>query len=83
MTDIQFSAKEKEAMTERLREYVQEELDHELSRFEAEFLLGFFTKEIGVYFYNRGLYDAQAILTKRLEDLTESILSLEKPTNER
>jgi uncharacterized protein (DUF2164 family) len=40
----------------------------------------FFTKEIGAFYYNRGLYDAQAALEKRLDDVRESILSLEKPT---
>lgn len=37
-------------------------------------------KEMGAYFYNRGLYDAQAILSKKVDDLQDAILQLEQPT---
>ena len=40
----------------------------------------FFAEEIGPYFYNRGLYDAQAILESRLENIAEAIYEIEKPT---
>lgn len=80
MADIKFSKEEKDEITKKIYIYFQEELDQELGRFDAEFLLDFFTKEIGPYFYNRGLYDAQAILAKRADDLAEAILALEKPT---
>jgi uncharacterized protein (DUF2164 family) len=42
--------------------------------------LDFFAEEIGPYFYNRGLYDAQAILQSRLENIGEAIYEIEKPT---
>jgi uncharacterized protein (DUF2164 family) len=63
-----------------VQEYLSTELGVELGRFDVEFLVDFFTKEIGAFYYNRGLYDAQAALEKRLDDVRESILSLEKPT---
>ncbi len=80
MADIKFSKEEKEIITQKIHTYFQKELNQEIGRFDAEFLLDFFAKEIGSYFYNRGLYDAQAMLSKRVEELTESILTLEKPT---
>ncbi len=80
MSEIEFTPQEKESMVKKLRQYLTENLDQEISRFDAEFLLDFISKEIGVYFYNRGLFDAQAILKKRLDDLTEAIYELEKPT---
>ena len=46
---------------------------------KAEFLLDFFTEEIGPYYYNRGLGDAQAVLSERLESIGEAIYELEKP----
>ena len=52
----------------------------EIGRFDAEFLLEFFSGEVGAYFYNRGLHDAQAILSAKLDDLNDSISLLEKPT---
>jgi uncharacterized protein (DUF2164 family) len=80
MSDISFSAEEKAHIVRRIQLYFDQELKQQIGRFDAEFLLDFMAEEVGVYFYNRGLYDAQAILSKRLDDLTETILDLEKPT---
>jgi uncharacterized protein (DUF2164 family) len=81
MADIEFSKDEKALITEKIQRYFQESLDQEIGQFDAQFLLDFFAGEIGAYFYNRGLYDAQAMLQRRLDDLAEAIYELEKPTN--
>ncbi|MFN5378031.1 MAG: DUF2164 domain-containing protein [Ignavibacteria bacterium] len=78
---IEFSLQEREALAQRVREYLSTDLNIELGRFDAEFLVDFFTKEIGAHYYNHGLYDAQAALEKRIDDLRESIMSLEKHTS--
>lgn len=57
-----------------------DELVDMIGRFDAEFLLDFFSGEVGSYFYNRGPYDAQAILSSKLDDLSEAIYQLERPT---
>ena len=80
MAEIKFSDEEKQAIGLKVQRYVEEELDLKIGQFDAEFLLDFFTKEIGEYFYNRGLYDAQAILETKIEEIGESILQLEKAT---
>tara|TARA_R110001592_G_scaffold239575_1_gene499526 strand:- start:1099 stop:1353 length:255 start_codon:yes stop_codon:yes gene_type:complete len=80
VAEIKFSDEEKLAIGQRVQRYVEEELDLEIGQFDAEFLLDFFAKEIGGYFYNRGLYDAQAVLEKNIEEIGESILQLEKAT---
>lgn len=80
MADIQFSSEEKEVIVRRIKLYFAEELKQEIGRFDAEFLLDFFAGEIGAYFYNRGLYDAQAILSGKLDELGEAIYQLERPT---
>lgn len=80
MPPIQFSTEEKAAIVRRIQLYFDQELRQEIGRFDAEFLLDFFTGEIGGYFYNRGLYDAQAALSARLDDLNEAIVQLEMPT---
>ena len=81
MPEITFSKQEKDLITSKVKLYFREELDQEIGQFDAQFLLDFFAEEIGVYFYNRGLYDAQAILERRLEDFGEAIYELEKPTD--
>ncbi len=81
MPEITFSKEEKEVITNKIKLYFKEELDQDIGQFDAQFLLDFFAEEVGAYFYNRGLYDAQAILQRRLEDIAEAIYELEKPTD--
>ena len=80
MTDITFTREEREIICRKIQLYMHEELEQEIGQFDAGFLLDFFAEEIGAYFYNRGLYDAQAILQGRLENIAEAIYELEKPT---
>jgi uncharacterized protein (DUF2164 family) len=81
MADIKFTDEEKAVIVRKIQLYFTEELKQEIGRFDAEFLLEFFAEEVGAYFYNRGLYDAQAILTAKLDDLNDAISMLEKPTS--
>lgn len=79
--DIEFTPSEKAAISAKLQVYLAAELNVEIGRFDAEFLLDFISRELGVYYYNQGLYDAQAVLLKQNEDLTHAIYQLEKPTD--
>lgn len=79
-TDITFSQAEKDVIVRRIKRYFSEELQQQIGSFDAEFLLDFFAKEIGAYFYNRGLYDAQTVLSKKLDDIQDAIYQLERPT---
>ncbi|WIO74161.1 DUF2164 domain-containing protein [Porticoccaceae bacterium LTM1] len=83
MSKITFSADEKAAITPKIQRYLLEKLDIEVGSFDAEFLLDFFAQEIGGYFYNRALYDAQAALQQQLESIQDTIYQLEKPTESR
>ena len=79
MAVINFSKAERDAIIPKIQDYVFKKLDIELGQFDADFLLSFFVDEIGPFFYNKGIQDAQAILHKRIEDITDAIDSLEKP----
>jgi len=85
MAIISFSEEEKSVIVSQVQKYFQKELDQELGQFDAEFLLDFFAEKIGVYFYNRGLNDAQNVLTGKLADLAlemeEALDEIEKPTD--
>lgn len=81
MSIIEFSATEKEILIRKIKLYFSEELEQNIGQFDAEFLLNFFSEEVGSYFYNRGLYDARAVLEERLETIDEAIFSIEKPTD--
>jgi uncharacterized protein (DUF2164 family) len=80
MSKIEFSKQEKEIIVKKVQLYFSEELDQEIGQFDAEFLLDFFSETVGAYFYNRGLYDAQSLLERKLDDIAEAIYELEKVT---
>jgi len=77
---IEFTKQEKELLVQKLKHYFTKELDQDIGQFDAEFLLDFFGKELGVYYYNRGLIDAQDIFKSRVDSITDSIYELEVPT---
>jgi uncharacterized protein (DUF2164 family) len=80
MPTVEFSKEEKEVIIRKIQLYFKKELDQEIGQFDAEFLLDFFSEEVGAYYYNRGLYDAQTILESRLESISDAIYEIEKPT---
>ena len=77
---LKFSPEEKAILVAKIKDYFSDELDEEIGRFDAEFLINFITEELGGYFYNRGIYDAQVILVQRLGEITGAIHELELPT---
>lgn len=79
MSDIKFTKEEKELLIPKIKMYLNEELDVDVGNFDAEFLLDFFSEEIGPYFYNRGIRDSLDMLENRMEEVKESIYVLEKP----
>ncbi len=85
MSSIKFSAAETEQLVSKIQGYFTKELDQDLGQFDAEFLLDFFSKEVGAYFYNRGLFDAQTIIGEKLANVSEmveeGINEIEKPVN--
>lgn len=81
MSHIDFSKAEKAIIVGKIKLYFSEELNHQIGQFDAEFLLDFICQEIGSYFYNRGLYDAQSTLSEKLSDIQDAIFQLEQPTD--
>ncbi|MCZ4305642.1 DUF2164 domain-containing protein [Zoogloeaceae bacterium G21618-S1] len=80
MHGIEFSSDEKAVLIARLKRYLEDELDQEIGQFEAGFLIDFISRELGAYYYNRGLNDAQALIAKRLDDINDAIYEIEMPT---
>lgn len=83
MAEIEFTKPERAALLQKLQDYCSTELDRDLGNLEAECLLDFIASEIGPNFYNRALYDAQAVVSVRAELLGESIVELEKSVSDR
>jgi uncharacterized protein (DUF2164 family) len=78
MAMIEFTREEKAVLVTKIQAWFDQELDQEIGQFDAEFLLDFFSEQVGKFYYNRGLYDAQAILDDRMDIITEAIAELEK-----
>ena len=81
MAKIEFSKEEKESIVKKIQFYFDQKLDQEIGQFDAEFLLDFFSEAVGGFYYNRGLYDAQAYIEKQMETISEDIYQLEKSTD--
>ena len=80
MNKIEFSKEEKEVLVEKFKKYFESELNQEIGQFDAEFLIDFVSENLGSYYYNRGLQDAQIAIRSKLDDIESEIDSLEKPT---
>jgi len=81
MSNIDFSKDEKAVLVRKVQLYFNEELGQQIGQFDAEFLIDFVSRELGAYYYNRGLQDAQAALMAKLDDVQDAIYQLELPTD--
>ncbi|MVT00461.1 DUF2164 domain-containing protein [Devosia marina] len=80
MKPITFSREETKAIVGEIQDYFREELDQSIGAIPAELLMQFFAEKMGAYFYNRGLYDVQALVRKKIDDVSDEIFSLEQVT---
>ena len=79
MKAIEFSNDEKQQLVKKVQVYFNSELNDEIGQFDAEFLIDFFSENLGGHYYNRGLQDAQLVIHSKLDDIEAEIDSLEKP----
>ncbi len=77
--EIEFTRQEKELMAQKVKAYFRDELNQDIGGFDAEFLVDFFAREMGGFFYNRGLYDAETLITEKVSEIADQLLELEKP----
>ena len=80
MKPIKFDREETKAIVGEIQDYFRMELDQSIGAIPAEILMQFFADKMGAYYYNRGLYDAQALIRKQVDSLSDEIFALEQPT---
>lgn len=78
MKPIEFSKEELRDMVRRLQAYFTDELDQDLGALPAEMLIAYIARDLGPAFYNRGLYDAQALIAAKAEETIDAIYGLEQ-----
>ena len=77
-----FSRELKDELIQRIQTYFSAELSQELGNFEAEFLLDFFSENMGPHYYNQAIRDVQKHLSGSIDTLNERIDELEQPLPE-
>jgi uncharacterized protein (DUF2164 family) len=80
LAEIKLDDSVKVEVVAQVQKYFQDELQQEIGSFDAEFLLDFFSKDVGGFYYNQGLADALKNFESKMEDVGELIYQLEKET---
>jgi len=80
LVKIEFLKEEKAHLAQKIKLYFSEELEQDIGQFDAEFLLDFFSEELGVYYYNRGINDARAIIESKFADIDDALYEIENVT---
>ena len=66
---IRLSEERRTRILEEIRLFFDEEMDREISSFQAERLLDLFIKKLGPAVYNQAIQDARGFMMDKLEDL--------------
>ena len=80
LAEIKLDDSVKVEVVAQLQKYFQDELQQEIGSFDAEFLLDFFSKKVGGFYYNQGLADVLKTFESKMQDVGELICQLEKET---
>jgi len=78
--NIVFSPEQKAHLVHKVKAWFDRELGEEIGQFDAEFLLEFFGKEIGAFYYNKGLQDAASVIESQTDAMKEALYTMEEPT---
>jgi len=78
MKPIVFSKEEQRDLIPRIKAFVRDELDQDIGDLQASMLMDFFANTLGHAVYNRALYDAQALIAAKADEMAESLFALER-----
>lgn len=78
MAGIRFNRQQQAELSALLQGWFADNTEHRLGSFEAGFLLDFISEQLGPHYYNRGVQDAQTLLSARVDELHESLTMLEQ-----
>lgn len=78
MKPIVFSKEEQRDLIPRIKAFVRDELDQEIGDLQASMLMDFFAEKLGHAVYNRAIYDAQALIAAKAEEMAEALYALER-----
>ena len=67
---IRLSEERRAALVAAARVFFADELEHELSDFQAERAIDFFIRALGAPVYNQAIQDARGFISDKLDDLS-------------
>lgn len=66
---IELSKSHQEIAADKIRFYLEDNLEIEVGNLQARLFLDFITKEIGRYYYNHGVADSMSFVSEKTEEL--------------
>ena len=66
---IELSKEQKEIAADKIKDYMSESFEIEISQMQSKFLIDFITENIGMYYYNKALTDSMKFMSEKVEDL--------------
>lgn len=75
------STQQKTELTEKLTQYLNDELAVDIGGFDAEFLCDFVIEQFSPHFYNQGIADAQVKMQQQVDLITDALDELILPTD--
>ena len=66
---VPLTKEQKTVAANKIKEYVSENLDAEISGLQSEIFADFISEELGRFYYNKGIADAFTHMTEKTEDL--------------
>ena len=78
MKPIVFSKEEQRDLIPRIKAFVRDELDQDIGDLQASMLMDFFANTLGYSVYNRAVYDAQALIAAKADEMAEALYALER-----
>ena len=78
MKPIVFSKDDERLIIPRIKEFVAREMDQEIGDLQASMMMEFFANTIGHAVYNRAVYDAQAMIATKADEMAEALFALEQ-----
>jgi len=67
--EITLTKAQKIIAADKIRDYVSDNLDTEISGMQADFFIDFISENFGKYYYNNAIADSIVFMTEKAEDL--------------
>lgn len=66
---ITLSKEQKTNAIAKIKIYIEENFETEVGNLQTEIFIDFITKNIGAYYYNKGISDSMVFMNEKVEDL--------------